>query len=228
MVRGPAHAPQCCCERKAALTPPCAYQTCETPPKHALAFEDAAFRFLAASAPGDNDGLKAACSGLCQAVMSFFDGNGAPDFRGCVRGALCRLVQRGGVRGAAAALAAAAEALRGAAERCAAACAETAPASAWQEPEVQLLYDNSYYMFRVAEAAISALAAPRRGAGAAADDAAATSAMEAFARVHARAARCADALRPRFPLLALALRRVTAAANLCALHLLARSTPADC
>lgn len=162
MVRGPAHAPQCCCERKAALTPPCAYQTCETPPKHALAFEDAAFRFLAASAPGDNDGLKAACSGLCQAVMSFFDGNGAPDFRGCVRGALCRLVQRGGVRGAAAALAAAAEALRGAAERCAAACAETAPASAWQEPEVQLLYDNSYYMFRVAEAAISALAAPRR------------------------------------------------------------------
>ena len=88
---------------------------------------------------------------------------------------------------------------------------------------MQRLYENSYYMFRVVEAAIAALATPRRGVGAAADDAAATSAMEGFARVHARAARCADALRPRFPQLALALRRITAAANLCALHLLARN-----
>ena len=201
-------------------------QAGETPPKHALAFEDAAFRFLAASPPGEGDALQAACSGLCDAVVAWPEGS-SPDYRGCVRGALCRLTQRGGVRGAAAALAAAAEALRGAAERCASACGDAAPPSAWQEPEVQRLYDGSYYMFCVAEAAISALAAPRRGDGAAADDAAATSAMEAFARVHARAARCADALRPRFPLLALALRRVTAAANLCALDLLARGTSAE-
>ena len=195
------------------------------PPKHVLAFEDAAFRFLAASAEGD--ALATACVGLCDAVSSFDAGGSAPDCRACVRGALCRLAQRGGVRGAAAALAAAAEALRCAAERCAAPCADGAPEAAAQDVAVQRLYENSYYSFRVAEAAIAALAAPRRGAGAAADDAAATSAMEAFARVHARAARCADALRPRFPLLALALRRVTAAANLCALYLLARNAAAE-
>ncbi len=85
---------------------------------------------------------------------------------------------------------------------------------------------------RVIEAALGALAAPRarRGPGSQADsDDAATAchAMEAFARIHARAQRCVEPLRPRFGLLSLAVRRVTAAANLVALELLARPHAAD-
>jgi hypothetical protein len=83
-----------------------------------------------------------------------------------------------------------------------------------------------YFLVRVVETALAALATPRRAAGAAADGdaaAAATAAMEAFARIHARAQRCAEPLRPRFGLLSLAVRRVTAAANLVALSLLSRS-----
>jgi hypothetical protein len=91
-----------------------------------------------------------------------------------------------------------------------------------------------YFLVRVVETALAALATPRRAAGAtaaasAADGdviAAATAAMEAFARVHARAQRCAEPLRPRFGLLSLAVRRVTAAANLVALSLLSRA-PAE-
>ena len=225
----------------------------EEPPKHATAFLDAAFRLLvAACLPGDGgaDALAGACGSLCDAVVDFRGGAGAddaapPDCRSCVRAALCRLAKQHGVRGARAALLAASERLRDVTERCAdvaraaAAGASSAAAAAAASPQAsaadaQRQYDNVYFLVRVIEAALAALASPpqqaptkRRGAAPAswapADVAAATAAMEAFARVHARAQRCAEALRPRFGLLSVAVRRVTAAANLVALSLLTQS-----
>jgi hypothetical protein len=82
---------------------------------------------------------------------------------------------------------------------------------------------QAYFLVRVVEAALATLASPRRSGGAEDADTAATAAMEAFARIHTRAQRCAEPLRPRFGLLSVAVRRVTAAANLVALALLSRA-----
>jgi hypothetical protein len=110
----------------------------QEPPKHATAFLDAAFRLLAASpASGCADGaLEAACGSLCDAVVVFGSGGGgvnaegAPDCRACVRASLCRVAKTQGVRGARAALLAAAERLRDVTER----CAEAARAAASAPP----------------------------------------------------------------------------------------------
>jgi hypothetical protein len=113
----------------------------EEPPKHATAFLDAAFRLLAASPPsadGGSGALGAACGGLCDAVIACGSGggasgaSGAPDCRACVRVALCRLAKTQGVRGARAALLAAAERLRDVTER----CADVARAAAAAPPGV--------------------------------------------------------------------------------------------
>jgi hypothetical protein len=185
-------------------------------PRHACAFVDASFRLLAAT-PGACGTL---CSRLAQQLLAYRPGTGGTDYRSAVTLGLARLCTAPGGDGVCAALLASSAALRDACELCAAAqAAERALPFAAPLPtecvDAHRSLANAFFLVRAVEAALKAVPG-------CSDRTTMLTAMAAFAKTHAAANAKAKsgALEPRYRLLAAAVSRLTAAANVAALGML--------